>query len=227
MSRIWRWREEEAEAFWAESRRLLAQGGILGLPTETFYALAADPYRLTALERLFALKARPVAKPVLLLVASPEMVRLVALEVPKVGARLMDRFWPGPLTLILPALEDLPELVTGGTGTVGVRQPRQSLTCRLLAALDMPLTGTSANRAGMEALIEAEEVAREFDSEVDLILDGGPCPGGLPSTVVDVSVAPPRLVRPGAVPTAELLKIIPDLRPEVPSYGQRTDSRRP
>jgi L-threonylcarbamoyladenylate synthase len=227
MSRIWKWREEEAEAFWAESRRLLAGGGILGLPTETFYALAADPYQARALERLFALKARPVAKPVLLLVAFPEMVRRVALEVPAVGAILMDRFWPGPLTVILPALEDLPDLVTGGTGTVGVRQPRQPLTCRLLAALGFPVTGTSANRAGRKALTEAEEVAREFDSEVDLILYGGPCPGGLPSTVVDVSVTPPRLVRPGAVSTGELLEIIPDLRLKVPAYGQRTGSRRP
>jgi L-threonylcarbamoyladenylate synthase len=227
MSRIWRWREDGAAAFWAESRRLLAGGGILGLPTETFYALAADPYQAGALERLFTLKARPVAKPVLLLVASPEMVRRVAPKVPAAAARLMERFWPGPLTVILPALEDVPSLVTGGTGTVGVRQPRQVLTCRLLAALGFPVTGTSANRAGREPPTLAEEVAREFGKEVDLILEAGPCPGGLPSTVVDLSVTPPRLVRPGAVPAAALTEIIPDLRLKVPAYGQRTGSRRP
>ncbi|MBI4795997.1 MAG: threonylcarbamoyl-AMP synthase [Deltaproteobacteria bacterium] len=211
MRRIWEWREEEAEAFWAESRRLLAAGGILGLPTETFYALAADPYQPAALRRLYALKGRAEEKPVLLLVADTEMARQVAREVPETGVRLMARFWPGPLTLILPARGDLPDLVTGRTGTVGVRQPRQPLTLGLLAALGFPVTGTSANRAGREPLILAGDVAREFGGEIDLILDAGPCPGGLPSTVVDVTVTPPRLVRAGAVSNRDLLDFIPDL----------------
>ena len=90
----------------------------------------------------------------------------------------MARFWPGPLTLILPSLPHLPRLLTGGTGTIGVRQPRQSLTCRLIAALGYPITGTSANRAGHRPLGRAAEVAREFGDGVDLILDAGPCPGG-------------------------------------------------
>jgi L-threonylcarbamoyladenylate synthase len=212
MSRVFKWREEEADAFGEESRRLLAAGGILALPTETFYALAADPLQPTALKRLFALKGRAEDKPVLLLVADTEMVRQVALEVPETGLRLMARFWPGPLTLILPARGELPDLVTAGTGTVGVRQPRQAVVCRLLAALGFPLTGTSANRAGREPLTLAGEVAREFGGDVDLILDTGPCPGGLPSTIVDVTVAPPRLVRTGAISNDELREIIPDLK---------------
>jgi L-threonylcarbamoyladenylate synthase len=117
-----------------------------------------------------------------------------------------------PLTLILPARADVPDLVTGGTGTVGLRQPRQVLVCRLLAALGLPLTGTSANRAGREPLTLAEDVAREFGGEVDLILDAGPCPGGLPSTIVDVTAAPSRLVRAGVISNNELLGIIPDLK---------------
>lgn len=227
MRRIWEWREEEAEAFWAESRRLLAAGGILALPTETFYALAADPYQPAALRRLYALKGRAEEKPVLLLVADAEMVRQVALKVQELALQLMARFWPGPLTLILPARGDLPDMVTGGTGTVGVRQPRQPLTLKLLAALGFPVTGTSANRAGREPLIWAGDVAREFGANVDLILDAGPCPGGLPSTVVDVSRTPPRLVRPGAVGKEELKEIIPDLEMTITAYGQRTGSRRP
>lgn len=218
MGRIWRWREEEAEALWAECRRLVDSGGILAVPTETFYALAVDPYQFSALERLFALKGRHGAKPVLLLVASPEMALKVAREVPEAGARLMKRFWPGPLTLILPARGDLPPLVTAETGTVGVRQPRQAVTCRLLAALGLPVTGTSANRTGREPLTRAEEVDREFGAEVDLILDAGPCPGGLPSTIVDVSIGPPRLVRPGAISAKELREIIPNLK-SAPIYG--------
>lgn len=226
MGRIWKWREEDQEAFWSESRRLLAAGGILALPTETFYALAADPYQDASLERLFFLKRRPEAKPVLLLAANPEMALRLAREAPEIAARLMARFWPGPLTLLLPARSDISGLVTGQTGTVGVRQPRQPIVCQLLAALSFPVTGTSANRSGKAPLIRAEEVAREFGPDIDLILDAGPCPGGLPSTVVDVSCAPPRLVRPGAVSSRELLELIPDLE-SAAAYGQRTDSRRP
>lgn len=219
MSRIWEWREEEADAFQGESRRLLAGGGILALPTDTFYALAANPYQPAALQRLFALKGRAENKPVLLLVADMEMARQVAAAIPETGRRLMIRFWPGPLTLILPAREELPALVTGGTGTVGVRQPRQPLVCRWLAALGFPVTGTSANRSGGEPLISAEEVSREFGAEVDLILNAGPCPGGLPSTVVDVCRTPPRLVRTGGIETRELLEIIPELKAAAPAYG--------
>jgi L-threonylcarbamoyladenylate synthase len=211
MSRVFKWREEEAGAFGQESRRLLAAGGILALPTETFYALAVNPYQTAALKRLYALKGRSEDKPVLLLVADGEMARQVALMIPETALRLMARFWPGPLTLILPARRELPDLVTGGTGTVGVRQPRQHLVCRWLAALGFPVTGTSANRAGREPLTLAADVAREFGATVDLILDAGPCPGGLPSTVVDVTVIPPRLVRAGAVATEALKEIIPDL----------------
>jgi len=148
---------------------------------------------------------------VLVMVAGPEMLDQVVHEVPEVASRLMARFWPGPLTIILPSLPHLPRLLTGGTGTIGVRQPRQSLTCRLIAALGRPITGTSANRTGHRPLVRADEVAREFGAHLDLILDAGPCPGGLPSTIVDVTQSSPRLVRAGAIPTAELAEIMPEL----------------
>lgn len=212
MGRIWGWRQEEAEAFFKEAQSLLAAGGILAVPTDTYYALAAHPFKEEALTRLFALKQRPGGKPILLLVASQEMVSQVAQEVPEVGRRLMARFWPGPLTIILPARPELPQLVTGGTGTVGVRQPRHAITCDLVAALGWPVTGTSANRAGQPPLTRATEVEEQFGEQVDLILDAGPCPGGQPSTVVDVSCTPPRLVRPGATPTAGLVELIPKMQ---------------
>ncbi len=212
MGRIWQWREEEAGAFLAEARHLLGSGGLLALPTETFYALAVNPFDEAALARLFALKERPAEKPVLVLIAAPEMLSQVASEVTAAASRLMAAFWPGPLTLILPARPQLPRLLTGGTGTIGVRQPRQPIICWLMADLGLPLTGTSANRAGREPLTTAAEIAQEFGAGVDLILDTGPCPGGQPSTIVDVTVAPPRLVRAGAVPAALLKETIPNLR---------------
>jgi L-threonylcarbamoyladenylate synthase len=140
------------------------------------------------------------------------MLKKVAREVPAPARRLMEKFWPGPLTLIFPSQPQLPRQLTGGTGTIGVRQPRQALTCRLITALGHPITGTSANRAGCPPHLQAGEVAREFGDGVDLILEAGACPGGLPSTIVDVTSSPPRLVRGGAISPAELTKIMPDMQ---------------
>jgi L-threonylcarbamoyladenylate synthase len=211
MGRIWRWREENAAAFWDEAQAVLKRHGIIATPTETFYALAANPFQAEALARLFALKDRSPEKPVLVMVAGPAMLPQVVREIPEVATRLMARFWPGPLTIIFPSLPHLPRLLTGGTGTIGVRQPRQSLTCRLITALGHPITGTSANQAGQRPLVRAEEVAREFGNQLELILEAGPCPGGLPSTIVDVTQATPHLVRAGAISTVELAEFMPEL----------------
>jgi L-threonylcarbamoyladenylate synthase len=211
MGRIWKWREEDAGAFWDEARTVLRRHGIIAVPTETFFGLAVNPFQEEALSRLFALKDRAPEKPVLVMVTGPAMLDQVVYEVPEVASRLMARFWPGPLTIIFPSLPHLPRRLTGGTGTIGVRQPRQSLTCRLITALGHPITGTSANRTGRRPLVRAAEVARELGDGVDLILDAGPCPGGLPSTIVDVTKASPRLVRAGAIPPAELAEIMPEI----------------
>ena len=125
--------------------------------------------------------------------------------------RLMEEFWPGPLTIIFPGHPHLPRLLTAGTGTVGVRHPHHPLTCRLITALGYPITGTSANRSGRPPLTRAADVAREFGDEVNLVLDAGACPGGLPSTIIDVSGSLPRLVRAGAIPATELAEIVPEI----------------
>ena len=218
MGRIWKWREEDAVAFWDEAHTVLKRNGIIAVPTETFYGLAVNPFQVEALVRLFALKDRAPEKPVLVMVAGPAMLPQVVREIPEVANRLMARFWPGPLTIIFPGLPQLPRGLTGGTGTIGVRQPRQSLTCRLITELGHPITGTSANRTGGRPLVRAAEVARELGDGVDLILDAGPCPGGLPSTIVDVTKASPRLVRAGAIPPAALAEIMPEIE-GIPSTG--------
>lgn len=219
MGRIRQWREAEADALFEEAKRLVSAGRIIALPTETFYALAAHPFLEAALEGLFALKARPPEKPVLLLVANPAMLASVAGRLPETAAALIKKFWPGPLTLILPARPDLSVWLTGGTGTVGVRQPRQPVTCRLIHFLGHPVTGTSANRSGQPPLATAPAVAKEFGDEVPLILDAGPCPGGLPSTIIDVSSHPPRLVRAGAIEWAGLRDVIPDIQVALETHG--------
>jgi len=218
MGRIWTWREEDAGAFWDEARTVLRRHGIIAVPTETFFGLAVNPFQEEGLSRLFALKDRAPEKPVLLLVDGPEMLNQVAREVSGAARRLMEKFWPGPLTIIFPSLPHLSRRLTAGTGTIGVRQPRQSLTCRLIAALGHPITGTSANRAGYRPCVRADEVAREFGEGVDLILDAGPCPGGLPSTIVAVTNSPARLVRAGAISPAALAEIIPEIE-GIPAKG--------
>ncbi len=210
MGRLWVWREELATDFFAEARGLLSAGGLLALPTETFYALAVNPFDGAALARLYGVKARPLGNPVLVLISGPEMLPQVALPAPP-AYQLLAPLWPGPLTLILPARPDLPPLLTGGTGAVGVRQPGQPLVCRLLAELGFPVTGTSANRSGQPPLTAAAAVARELGEEVDLILEAGPTPGGQPSTIVDLTVSPPRLVRAGAISAATLKEALPEI----------------
>jgi L-threonylcarbamoyladenylate synthase len=211
MGRIWPWREEKAGEFWEESRKALKGNGIIAVPTDTFYALAANPFQEAALSRLFALKQRAPEKPVLLLINGPAMLSQVAREIPPAAIRLMARFWPGPLTIIFPSQPQLPRMITAGTGTIGVRRPRQPLTRRLITELGYPITGTSANRSGRPPLTRADEVVREFGDEVDLVLEAGDCAGGLPSTIVDVSSFPPRLVRAGAILPTELAEIIPEI----------------
>jgi L-threonylcarbamoyladenylate synthase len=211
MAAVWHWREDRAEELWRVAREHLAATRLLALPTETFYGLAAHPFQEEALARLFRLKGRTPDKAVLLLVSDLDMVSAVARDIPPQARILMREFWPGPLTLILPAQPDLPPKLTGNTDGVGVRQPRQDVTCRLIAALGFPVTGTSANRAGRPAFTRAEQVESEFGDDVALVLDTGPCPGGLPSTIVAVNVYPPRLIRAGAVPVADIRAVIPEL----------------
>jgi L-threonylcarbamoyladenylate synthase len=211
MGRIWPWREEAAEEFWTEARKLLLGGSVIAMPTDTFYALAANPFQEAALSRVFALKGRPPEKPVLVLVDGPAMLKQLAREVPNPARRLMEKFWPGPLTIVFPGLAHLPRLLTAGTGTVGVRQPRHVLTCRLISALGFPITGTSANRSGRPPLTRADEVDREFGAEVGLILEAGECPGGKPSTIVDMSRMPARLVRSGAFSALQLAAVVPEM----------------
>ena len=211
MAAVWQWQEDRAEELWRAAREYLNAAQLLALPTETFYALATHPFQEKALAQLFELKRRTPDKPVLLLVSGPDMVPRLARDIPRLARKLMVRFWPGPLTLILPARPELSPWLTGTTGGVGVRQPRQEATCRLIEALGFPVTGTSANRAGEAALTRADEVESTFGEGLALILDAGPCPGGLPSTVVEVRQGPPRLVRAGAVAVADIREIVPDL----------------
>ncbi|RUM89775.1 MAG: threonylcarbamoyl-AMP synthase [Thermodesulfatator sp.] len=197
---------EEEEAL-SEALRILSEGGVLGFPTETFYGLAVDPFNPRAIERLYQMKRRLREKPVLLLIGDPEEVKLLAEEIPPVAEALMERFWPGPLTLVFRARAEVPSWLTAETGTVALRVSSHPLARELPRLFRGPITGTSANLSEEPPARTAEEVAHYFP-EIDLVLDGGPCPGERPSTLVSVVSEKVELLRPGAVPWEKIEEVL-------------------
>jgi len=176
----------------------LRAGGVVALPTETFYGLAAAAFDAGSVRRIFELKGRPDSKPLLVLVASVAMAETVARVTP--AARdLMLRYWPGALTLVLPALPAVPSVVTAGTGTLGVRLSPHPVARGLVELLGEPVTAPSANPNGLAPPTTAAGVLAYFPEGLDLVLDGGTTPGGEPSTVLDLTAEPARVLRQGAV----------------------------
>ena len=183
---------------------ILWKGGVVAFPTETYYGLAVDPFRSQALERLFQVKRRRKELPILVLVGETDQVPLLAREVPQVFHRLIERFWPGPLTLVCPALPTLSPLLTGKSGTVGLRQSPNETANRLIKTFGGPVTATSANVSGFPAAVTADGVARIFTDEIDLILDGGTTPGGKGSTLVGIEGLTLRCLREGKIAFADV-----------------------
>ena len=187
--------------------RVLRAGGLVAFPTETFYGLGARALDEAAVARVFQAKGRPSGKPLLVLVDSLAMVDRVARDVPDRARRLMGRYWPGALTLVLHAHPDLPAPLTAGTGTIGVRLSGHAVARALVAAVGDPVTAPSANPHGDASPRTADEVLATLGTRVDLVLDGGPTPGGPASTVLDLTRTPAVVLRAGAiVPTPEDLE---------------------
>jgi L-threonylcarbamoyladenylate synthase len=191
----------------------LKAGGVVALPTETFYGLAVRSFDGAAAARVNRLKGKPEERsPMLLLLADGAQVATVCEKLPDLFETLAERFWPGPLTLIVPAGPRLPEEISAGLGTVAVRVPGLALPRRMAARLGEPITGPSANLHRQPPARTAGEVAAAFPTGVDLILDGGPAPGGASSTILDLTVTPPRIVREGQVPRLALTRFVPGMR---------------
>ena len=183
---------------------LLRRGGVVAIPTDTLYGLAADPLDEGAVRRIFRLKGRPAGNPIPLLLSDPEDLHRWAARIPESARRLTDRLWPGPLTLVLRRSDEVPDVVTGGGDTVGLRVPDHSVPRSISRLLGAPLTGTSANRTGSPGLSTAHAVRCELSGEVDFVVDGVSGQDGRPSTVVDLSGDRPRILRLGAVSAAEI-----------------------
>lgn len=191
-----------------EAAALLRAGGLVIFPTETVYGLGARGLDAAAVERIYIAKERPPEKGLILAVAAPEQVTLVAHGVDARARRLMERFFPGPLTLVLPARDVVPAIVTGGGPTVAVRMPDHPVALALIRACGSPVAAPSANRSGEPPPRTAEEALRGLDGRVDLALDAGPCPVGTPSTIVDLTTSPPRILREGAIPAGAIIEYL-------------------
>jgi L-threonylcarbamoyladenylate synthase len=189
----------------AEAAQVIRAKGVIIYPTETLYGLGANPLFPEAMERIYAIKGRDALKPIPFLIKDQEMLASLVEAVLPVGRELMERYWPGALTLIFRAKKVLPAPLRGKNGTIALRISSHPVARRIVEALDTPLTSTSANIAGTEDLLDGEKMAQLFGSHVDLIIDAGKVPG-IGSTVIDLTVSPPRMVREGMIknPLGEL-----------------------
>ncbi len=201
-----------------EAVRILRANGAVVMPTDTVYGVGCDPWSPAAIERLYEIKLRPkqMAIPILLSAKTVEAARPVTQALdsgPKAEAfaALAERFWPGGLTIVVPAHPDLPPTLTAYRPTVALRMPDEELALRLIAAMGGALAVTSANISGEPAATTAQEALAQLNGRVELIIDGGTCAGGVASTIVDIVSSPPRLLRRGAIPIDILRQVLPDL----------------
>ena len=196
----------------ADAARVLRDGGLVAFPTETVYGLGARGLSAEAVAKIFVAKGRPSTHPLILHVNGEEDARALILgEVPEHVRALMRAFWPGPLTLVLKKSARVPSAVTGGGETVALRSPAHPVAQALIRALGEPIAAPSANRYQSISPTTAQHVEKSLGDAVDLILDGGPCASGIESTVLDLSGAVPRVLRPGALPLALLRERLPGL----------------
>jgi len=187
-----------------EAAKWIRAGYVVAIPTDTLYGLAADPFSAAAVARVFDVKGRAADRALPLIAADVAQIASRLGRLSEMAMRLADRFWPGPLTLLMPAARQLAREVSGETGTVGVRVPADAIARAVCAACGHPVTATSANLSGAPAAATADDVEDALGDRIEFMLDAGPTPGGAPSTIVDVTAGEPRLVRAGAIAWEEI-----------------------
>jgi L-threonylcarbamoyladenylate synthase len=197
-------RTEPAPVLLDRAAAVILAGGLVALPTDTLYGLAADPFNAAAVRRVFLVKGRTLARALPLVAADVAQINSQLGPLSPIALALARRFWPGPLTLLVPASGVLAADVTGGTGRVGVRVPAHAVARGLCRACGSVLTATSANLSGRPPSNDPDDVARSLGSALDILLDAGPAPGGPSSTIVDVTGVELQLVRAGAIPWEEV-----------------------
>ncbi len=187
---------------------VIRRGGLVAFPTETVYGLGADATNKTAVAKIFAAKGRPTFDPLIVHVANIDMLRSVVSTITEVAQRLIDAFWPGPLTLVLPKAGEIPDIVTAGLTTVAVRMPQNENALALIKEAGVPIAAPSANSFGRPSPTQVEHVIADLGGKIELILDGGATRVGVESTVLDLTCSPPTILRPGGVSRESLVEIL-------------------
>ncbi len=190
---------------------ILREGGLLGIPTETVYGLGANGLNAEAVRHIFEAKGRPQDNPLILHIPNASWLSRYCHDVPASACALAERFWPGPLTMILPRREIVPDAVTCGLDTVGVRCPDHPVTLEIIRAAAVPVAAPSGNRSGRPSPTCARHMLEDMEGRIDAIVDGGPCGVGVESTIIDLTVTPPRLLRPGGLPLEELEEVLGEI----------------
>ena len=190
--------ESNIEAVSSHARKVLLQGGVIAFPTDTFYGLGVDPFNQSAVDRIFKIKGRKKNKPLLLLISSRALLKTLVKDITPAHYLLMQGFWPGPLTLLFEPRSVISKNLSAGR--IGIRQPGNSMTRDLISFIGQPITAPSANIEGEVPPTTAKQVDQSLGKSLDLIIDGGTCPGGEPSTIIDLKESTAQLIRPGAIP---------------------------
>ena len=190
---------------------LIRNGELVAIPTETVYGLGANGLDENAVAKIFEAKGRPQDNPLILHISGPEQIELFCHHIPQKAYDLAEAFWPGPLTIVLPARNVVPKRTTGGLDTVAVRCPDNDVTREIIRLAGVPIAAPSANISGKPSTTTAEHVFHDHDGKIAAIVDGGPCRVGVESTIVDLTEERPRLLRPGGVTPEQLLEVLGDL----------------
>ncbi len=190
---------------------IIQRGGLVALPTETVYGLGADGLNPDAVAKIFVAKGRPQDNPLILHVADSKQIENICQDIPESAYLLAEKFWPGPLTMVLPARDCVPKCTTAGLSTVAVRCPDSAITRQIIALAGVPIAAPSANLSGKPSTTTADHVRHDHDGRIDAIVDGGNCRVGVESTIVDLTEQPPRLLRPGGITPEQLQAVLGQL----------------
>ncbi len=190
---------------------LIRSGALVAIPTETVYGLGANGLDEAAVARIFEAKGRPQDNPLILHICGPEQIELFCHHIPQKAYDLAEKFWPGPLTIVLPARDVVPRRTTGGLSTVAVRCPDNAVTREIIRLSGVPIAAPSANISGKPSTTTAQHVLHDHDGRIAAVVDGGPCRVGVESTIVDLTEERPRLLRPGGITPEELTEVLGDL----------------
>lgn len=188
--------------------RILREGGLVGMPTETVYGLAANALDAEAVAKIFEAKGRPQDNPLIVHISEFDQIERLVSVLPESARALAEAFWPGPMTMVLPKSQLIPDLVSAGLPTVGIRFPSHPVARALITAAGVPIAAPSANRSGLPSTTTAEHVLRDMEGRIEAVLDGGPCGVGVESTIITLASDPPRLLRPGGITLEQLRSVL-------------------